>query len=149
MKLLLRRVQFSAGATLGVLTTPFGTYATCEDTRRDHKIRGETCIAPGTYNIQLRTKSGMASAYRERYGADHAGMIWLQDVPEFEYIYIHTGNTPRDTDGCILIGEVLDLKAESIGRSRDAYQDFYPHIFAALEQGERVEITIEDLRPAA
>jgi hypothetical protein len=64
----------------------------------------------------------------------------LRNVPGFEGIRIHTGNTARETDGCILVGRTRGL--DWIGHSRDAYDELYGILDCALDSGERVFITI-------
>ncbi|KKK90217.1 hypothetical protein LCGC14_2725280, partial [marine sediment metagenome] len=56
----------------------------------------------------------------------HEGMIWLQNVPGFKYIYIHCGNDDDDTDGCILVGSYLRLN--KVLNSRSTYTRIYPGI---------------------
>jgi len=70
-------------------------------------------------------------------------MLWVRDVPGFEYILIHTGNTDEHTSGCLLVGNSSDYKG-FIGSSVDAYKRVYPSIAEALENGEDVEITYTD-----
>ena len=68
---------------------------TLEDPVRDGpKIPGETAIAEGTYKVTLAY-----SPHFKRY------LPLLHDVPDFTGILIHAGNTPKDTRGCILVGE--------------------------------------------
>ena len=66
-------------------------------------------------------------------------MLWLQNVPDFEYIYIHTGNTDHDSAGCILVGYANYLNIDergSVGMSVDAYKDIYPPIAQKIANGE-------------
>lgn len=70
----------------------------------------------------------------------HKGMLWVRDVPGFEYILIHTGNTDEHTSGCLIVGNSSDIKG-FIGSSVNAYKRTYPSIAQALENGE--EVTIE------
>ena len=72
----------------------------------------------------------------------HKGMLWVRDVPGFEYILIHTGNTDEHTAGCLLVGNSSDIKG-FIGSSVNAYKNIYPAIAQALEDGEEVTITYE------
>ena len=75
-------------------------------------------------------------------------MLWVLDVPSFEYILIHCGNTDEHTAGCLLIGETQESNVKSsngfIGRSTQAYFDVYPRIAEALDKGEEVTITYID-----
>jgi hypothetical protein len=67
-------------------------------------------------------------------------MIWLRDVPNYEYVYIHIGNTPVDTSGCILVGNTRGK--DWIGHSREAYLTIYPVIASAIEAGDDVQIEV-------
>jgi hypothetical protein len=71
-------------------------------------------------------------------------MLWLQNVPGFEWIYIHTGNTEGHTDGCPLIGDYRDEENRTLGGSRDAYRRIYPRIMVPMERSERVWVTLVD-----
>ena len=113
---------------------------TLEDTYNFPKVYGETRIPSGTYEIKLRNAGSMTGKYAERYDF-HKGMLWLQDVKDFKWVYIHTGNTHEHTDGCILVGDSADIKSGTIGQSRLAYAPLYVDIVAAMERGE--EVTIE------
>jgi hypothetical protein len=121
---------------------------TLEDQHQDVKISKETRIPSGVYKITLRTVGGFTKRYAEKYGKMHKGMLWLRDVPGFEYILIHTGNTDEHTAGCILVGDTQYnniLKADGyVASSVNAYKRIYPPIAAALESGEEVSIKVID-----
>ena len=79
----------------------------------------------------------------------HKGMLWVRDVPGFEYILIHTGNTDEHTSGCLLVGDtqqqnITKSKSGFIGASTDAYKRIYPAIAEVLERGDEVEISYID-----
>jgi hypothetical protein len=122
---------------------------TLEDEQRDVKVWGETRIPAGTYKLGLRTEGGFHNRYLSRYGADfHKGMIWVLDVPGFEWILWHSGNTDENTAGCLLLGNSqesnLVKKDGFIGSSRDAYKLVYPRVLAAIESGLDVEVEYID-----
>lgn len=147
MELLLERLTDDGDATLGVLFAEGRFCAfTCEDEHRARKLPGETRIPAGTYRIELRRAGGMIRRYRARYGAWHEGMLWLRDVPGFEWIYLHAGNTDDDTAGCILVGlgATAAPGAMSIRRSREAYAALARRVHAAIAAGGRVSIRIVD-----
>lgn len=118
---------------------------TLEDEHRDEKVSGETRVPAGTYDLVLRTVGGFHSRYSKKYGEMHKGMLWVWDVPNFEYILIHTGNTDEHTAGCLLVGDSQQTNFGSsngfIGSSVNAYKRIYPAIAEAIEQGEKVTIT--------
>lgn len=147
MKLRVVRYYSSNDFTLGMLVDEsngrrFLAY-TLEDEHRNVKVSGETRIPAGTYKITLRTVGGFHSKYAAKYGSMHKGMLWVRDVPGFEYILIHTGNTDEHTAGCLLVGNTSEYRG-FIGSSGDAYKRIYPAIAKALENGEEVTITYED-----
>lgn len=113
-----------------------------EDGFNEEKVYGETRIPEGKRNITLRTEGGMHERYLERYGSEfHKGMLWIRDVENFEYVYIHVGNKPKDTLGCLLTNQIMDCEAETMSTSRKAYEKIYPIIADAILSGE--EVTIE------
>lgn len=153
MRLLLQRYSSGEDTTLGLLFDDTGPASkrflcyTLEDEHRELKVYGETRIPSGEYDIELRTVGGKHAKYGAKYPDMHKGMLWLQDVPNFEYVLIHVGNTDADTEGCILVGNsaVENVVGEgSIGSSVNAYKRVYPPIATAIERGERVTIRIED-----
>ena len=122
---------------------------TLEDERREDKVMHETRIPAGTYKIKLRTVGGFHGRYVKKYGSMHKGMLHVQDVPGFEYILIHTGNTDEHTSGCLLVGDtqqqnITKSKSGFIGASVDAYKRIYPPIAEAILRGDDVEISYVD-----
>ena len=152
MKLELLRISSQKDSTNGILFDitdgrDFLCY-TLEDEARDSKIYQETRIPAGTYNITLRTEGGFHQRYSKKFPDIHQGMLWLIDVPGFEYILIHIGNTDEDTAGCILVAdgqwENISRKDGFIPSSTTAYKRIYPKIAVALVGGEEVSISIID-----
>ena len=122
---------------------------TLEDERRVLKVRGETRVPSGTYKIELRTEGGFHEKYKKKYGGFHKGMLHVTNVPNFEYILIHTGNTDEHTAGCLLVGDSQEnniiIKDGFIGKSVNAYKRIYPNISRAIERNEEVTIEYIDL----
>jgi hypothetical protein len=146
MQLRLKRDKHTEEATLGRLYLDGDRQCyTLEDQPQPDgvKIDNETRIPAGVYSVKLRTVGGMTARYAERYDF-HRGMLWLQDVPNFEWIYIHVGNTDDHTSGCILVGTTYgDIKDLVVGHSVDAYRELYSKLVDAAEAGT-LTITIED-----
>ncbi len=153
MKLEVLRFSSGEDSTSGLLfdvsnKREFIAY-TLEDEYRDSKKYGETRIPAGSYKIQLRTVGGFHQKYSTRFYDIHKGMLHIVDVPGFEYILIHCGNTDEHTHGCLLVGDTQhnNMVEEDgfIGRSTAAYKRIYVPIAKALEQGEEVTIEYIDL----
>ena len=152
MKLDVVRTQFGADATNGMLFVDgvFECFTLEDQVREGSKVMKETAIPLGEYEIKYRNIGGYDSKYRARYGTDwHNGMLELQDVPNFTYILIHTGNTDEHTAGCLLVGETqqdLDKGKDGfVGGSGDAYKKFYPKVRDALNAGEKVTIRYSNI----
>lgn len=145
MELILKRYNSTPDSTGGLLYAngEFVCYI-LEDQPQEQKVAGETCIPRGTYEILFRDAGGMNEKYKQKYGEWHVGMLHLQDVPGFEWIYIHTGNTDDHTEGCLLTGLGTSLDHDhTVQRSVDAYRRVYDLIkLAILERGERVFIHV-------
>ena len=115
-----------------------------EDKPQDEKIPGETRIPAGTYQIKLRDAGSMTKKYAERFDF-HSGMLWLQDVPDFEYVYIHIGNTHTNTAGCLLVGISCNEEKMTLGQSRIAYEKLYKKVVDDAWLGDlEIEILDED-----
>ena len=145
MELILRRFRNTYNSTVGELLINGGFYCfTLENAFHEVKVEGETRISKGRYEIKMRYGSPMAKRYEEKYGTK--GMLWLQNVPDFSYVYIHVGNRVEDTNGCILVGATADLRSISsfVRNSSDCYVDLYDKVEKALTKGEKVFITILD-----
>lgn len=152
MKLEVLRYSSQKDSTLGALFNitdgkkEFLCY-TLEDEYREIKIMHETRIPAGTYEITLRNFGGFHKKYSTRFPQFHKGMLWVRDVPGFQYILIHCGNDDDDTSGCLLVGDTQTNNITSdgfVGSSINAYRRIYPPIANALEAGEKVEITYTD-----
>ena len=153
MKLEVLRISSQKDSSSGILfdvsngRRSFLCY-TIEDEQRDIKVYGETRIPPGTYKLKLRTVGGFHSRYNSKYGDWHKGMIWVQDVPGFEFILWHTGNSDESTAGCFILGQTqesnLVKKDGWVGSSTAAYKFVYPIVSAAILAGEDVEVTYVD-----
>jgi hypothetical protein len=149
MLLKVQRVIHDNESTLGKLYVD-GKFIchTLEDEPRTEKVKGETRIPAGKYRVTLRTEGGFHQRYVARFGAAfHKGMLWVRDVPGFEWILIHLGNTEQDTDGCILVGMTVRPNGRGGGEiagSEIAYRALYPVVRDALLRKEPVDIEVVD-----
>ncbi len=146
MELKLRRFSGGDEATLGLLfmNGSFFCY-TLEDQFNEPKVPGETRIPPGRYQIKLRDEGKMTVRYAKRFDF-HMGMLHLQDVPNFKFVYIHTGNNDDHSEGCVLVGDGQIQNVTERGMvttSVAAYTRLYEMIIGAFAL-EEVWITIED-----
>lgn len=153
MRLEVLRFSSQVDSTSGLLfeITDLGRKFLCytlEDERRVLKVKGETRVPAGTYKIELRKEGGFHQRYTKKYGGLHIGMLHITNVPNFEYILIHTGNTDEHTAGCLIVGDAQEnnilLPDGFVGKSVNAYKRIYPDIAEAIEKGEEVTITYID-----
>jgi hypothetical protein len=152
MKLQVLRFSSESDSTNGLLLDvteeiKFLCY-TLEDEYREEKVMGETRIPQGEYSIKLRREGGYNKKYSKRFSDIHRGMLHIIDVPGFEWILIHCGNTDEHTGGCLLLGDNQENnqvhKNGFIGSSGNAYKRIYPLIADAVEN-EGVTIQYIDL----
>jgi len=143
MKLQVIRFHDTGEETLGLLFIDgkFECY-TLEDQHRDKKVWGDTRIPNGTYQVALRTEGTHHERYKKKF-SDHIGMLHVLNVPNFEYILIHIGNTEFDTAGCLLVGNQITKK--TLIDSTVAYREMYKKIAPALAIGEKVTIEYKEI----
>ena len=122
---------------------------TLEDEYRSEKVFGETIIPNGTFKVGLRKVGGYHAKYSKRFPHIHVGMLHVLDVPGFEYILIHCGNTDEHTAGCLLVGDSQENNQITtdgfIGKSTQAYKRIYPRVAEAIDCGEDVIITYKTI----
>ena len=92
------------------------------------KVYGETAIPTGTYKLVI----DYSNRFKKR-------MPHILNVPGYDGIRLHTGNTAQDSLGCIIVG-----KNKVVGKvieSRDTYNKLFPILDKACKEGN-VNITI-------
>ena len=111
---------------------------TVEDTDRkleediSKKVYGQSAIPRGIYEVILSMSNRFKKIMPETIG-----------VPGFSGIRIHTGNSSKDTEGCIILGMTNDrLDDNWIGGSKVAVAAFVEKLKIALDNGEKVTIEI-------
>ena len=129
MNLLLTREPSSNDCTLGqlIVDDTFECF-TLEDMMRPVKIKGITAIPAGHYEVVV--------TFSERFKRP---LPLLLNVPNFDGIRIHPGNTARDTEGCILVGQ--SKGAASVQQSRAAFDALFAKITEAAAR-EKIFIQI-------
>ena len=95
MEIIVKRYELTPERTHGELYIEGRKFCdTLEDTvRTGEKVYGKTAIPAGRYELRL--------TYSQRF---KRVMPQIMDVPNFSGIRIHSGNTEKDTDGCLLVG---------------------------------------------
>ncbi len=101
-----------------------------------------SCIPTGKYKIGFRSDpTSLTMKYRSKFDWFNFH-IEILGVPDRTGIYIHLGNSSRDTYGCPLVGSTSG--ADFIGQSTVKYTAFYEVVSTALKAGEPVAIEIVD-----
>jgi hypothetical protein len=141
MELRLQRIYHTDEATLGTLFIDglFECFILEDQPQPGEKIWGETRIPAGEYPIHLRTAGGMHARYGRRY-TWHRGMLWLRNVPGFQFIYLHPGNNDDDSAGCLLPGATACSDPMEVHRSVAAYRTIYQKIAPVIG---REPVTLE------
>lgn len=123
-----------------------------EDEFRTEKVKGETRIPAGIYPLSLRTEGGFHERFinhkDQRIRKMHEGMIWIQNVPGFDFILYHTGNTEKDTEGCLLCGDKINNNVIAPGfleQSVEAYVRTYPRLLNYIKKSPVPVIQLIDL----
>ena len=131
MELRINRDVLTPQFTLGRLSVDGSSECfTVEDTvRTGPKIPGETAIPAGRYRVII--------TYSPRF---QRPLPILVNVPGFEGVRIHPGNTAKDTEGCILVG--LGRTSDGVAESRHAFDPLMQQITEAIDSGEQVWIEI-------
>jgi hypothetical protein len=121
MEILVQRDTFTDKSTTGTLYIDDQQFCwTLELPNKDGTVG--YCIPQGIYPLTAQ--------WSPRFGRS---MPHVQDIPLRSLILVHWGNTPEDTDGCILIGGTRDT--DYIGNSRMIFDDFWVKFLGGLAKG--------------
>jgi len=116
-----------------------------EDRIREVKIASQTAIPTGVFELKLNTNGAKNVDYKKTFGKLHEGMIEISGLPNFSFVYIHTGNTIKETAGCPLCGfgfQIVDGDFQ-VSQSIAAYKMIYPKL-VALAKDPSNKLTIEN-----
>ncbi len=139
MEIILKRIAKKKDYTIGKLYIG-ETYLcdtlepTCRNLTADHperKVKGKTAIPVGRYPVVITH----SPKFRQ-------WLPLLLHVPHFEGIRIHAGNTVKDTEGCILVGE--NRQVGKVSNSRLWVERVKNGIVKAKNDGEGVWIVVEE-----
>lgn len=137
MKLRVERLWKKPTYTVGRLYVDGKLYCnTLEDVVRDldkeAKVPGKTAIPAGTYKVIFN--------WSPKFGRN---LPRLLNVPHFDGILIHPGNTADDSAGCILVG-----KNTEVGRlTQSRYTSDCLNVLIEDAQRHGEEIIIEIVEP--
>ena len=155
MELTLKRIALRSEYTIGKLYVD-GEYVcdTIEDTVRDLdkdgkfangevKIPGKTAIPYGRYEITMKVKSPKYSNFSKYpWAKKYDGYLpRLLNVPHFDGVLIHVGNSALDSEACVLVGEnkVVGKVINSVNTFRRLMDDY---LVPAKKRNENIVITI-------
>lgn len=161
MEITVKRIYFRDTYTIGAIQVN-GKYQmdTLEpraiNWQKEKKVAGLTAIPEGRYRVQI--------AYSKTFKRK---MPYLQNVPNFVGIMIHTGNTAKNTRGCILVGKAQAIRDKTttpteqprgyitgeisrdnyrLTESRIHFNRLYAQIEEAIDSGEEVWVTVRSPR---
>jgi len=124
-----------------------------EDGPQPLKIAGKTRIPKGIYELRIREiDSPLTIKHRNSYRGSWFDKnpnwyhIELMEVPNFQYVYIHSGNDDSHTDACQLLNYAFNCLASNNPGSLStiAVNDFYAIVYPLLKAGKSVWYEIRD-----
>jgi hypothetical protein len=134
INLLLIRDTFTKESTIGELFINGERICdTLENPWLDNQ-RTISCIPEGEYPVRLRTA-------RESATRDYLHLL-IQDVPNRDFILVHRGNFPSQTQGCLLVG--LGTEQNVVNNSRLAMDLLIKEILNL--GGENINLIIKKKR---
>ena len=85
------------------------------------KVKGETAIPSGTYSVQI--------TYSPKYKKN---MPLLLNVKGYSGIRIHSGNSSKDTEGCLIVGK--NKEVGKVLESRKTYNALFKILSSTKER---------------
>lgn len=154
MELILKRIAKKKDYTIGRLYVDGKLFCdTLEDTDRGLsdtqsveqvlavKVKGKTAIPTGRYEITMNVVSPKYSK-RKQYDFCGGKLPRLLEVKGYQGVLIHCGNTPKDTEGCILVGQ--NKVVGQVINSMATFKNLYKILDKANKGGDKITLTIEN-----
>ena len=104
------------------------------------KKPGITAIPTGTYEIVLNVQSSKYKKSKAMMKFCQAYMPRLLNVPGYDGVLIHPGNSASDTEGCIIPGK--NDKVGWVSNSTNYFKELYNKMKIANKKGENITIEI-------
>ena len=104
------------------------------------KKPGITAIPTGTYEIVLNVQSSKYKKSKAMMKFCQAYMPRLLNVPGYDGVLIHPGNSASDTEGCIIPGK--NDKVGWVSNSTNYFKELYKKMKIANKKGENITIEI-------
>lgn len=151
LRLVLNRTELTPRYTMGKLYIDGEFFCdVIEDTVRDiskgnctKKVMHETAIPYGTYQVSVNIPSpkfDQKTDYKDVCGNYHVPMV--MNVPCFDGIRIHKGNSASSSSGCLIVGNKSSEPGHVIN-SEDVFKRLYPILRKAeIDDGKKIELTI-------
>jgi hypothetical protein len=127
-----------------------------EDTERYLKVKHETRIPNGTYDLILRNEGGFNNRYAKKFPKIHKGMLCVVNTSDykivtetmsFQFILFHIGNSHKHSSGCYLLNNSVNSVNHLGSQSTLAYKRVYPlianHLFKG--NGNRAKIIYSEI----
>jgi hypothetical protein len=131
-----RRLTIFPDRTIGEIIFCNRKLYSCENPVHGHgdastvnewKQKGNSAIPYGEYEVSWE----FSPKYQRK-------MLGLENVPGFQGIRIHSGNTARDTKGCILLGKSCANDFSAVYESRAAVKELESILVPLIESGKNV-----------
>lgn len=158
MEILLNRIARKSTYTIGRLFIDGKRFCdTVEDKDRDlnhngrfdngeEKVYAQTAIPNGRYRVTLKIQSPKFSKRTEynwwKPDGKYGMLPRLLNVPHFDGILIHAGNSARSSAGCIIVGG--NTIVGQVTNSMNTCKRLYPLLWEAeIKKGEEIWITVK------
>ena len=106
------------------------------------KIDGKTAIPTGSYTITIDIQSPKYSKSYYWYSYNKGYMPRLMNVKGFSGVLIHTGNSEKESNGCIIVGE--NKEKGRLINSKDTFKRLYKILKDCKNNKEEVTLTISN-----
>lgn len=114
----------------------------------DTGAKGDKRIPSGTYTLKIHASETPKTLIFRKAWPWFTFFIEVVGIPGFDLVFVHSGNDQKDTEGCLLLNDVMgnnSIQVEKEGSlSNQACKRFYDLVYPMLEKGEKITITVKD-----